>query len=235
MGREELAVLFRAEAIKARTMDELIGLCRGVVADGEVNQKEAEFVLNWLESNTSVAEEFPANVLYPRLMEMLVDGHLDEDESKELLDLLQQMTGEQGQCVSTPLSTCIAFDSPLPRLTFQGQAFCFTGKFGCGQRTDVIERTELLGGAIVSNVVKRGCVLVVGCMGSPAWLHSTHGRKILKAVDDRDAGAPIAIVPEEHWHHEAERLEQQFQNDAEHMASVRTATRFAMRRILREV
>lgn len=234
MEREELAVLFRAEAIKARTMDELIGLCRGVVADGEVNQKEAEFVLNWLESNTSVAEEFPANVLYPRLMEMLVDGHLDEDESKELLDLLQQMTGEQGQCGSMPLSTCIAFDSPLPNLTFQGQAFCFTGKFSFGQKADVIERTEHLGGAIASSVVKRGCVLVVGCMGSQAWLHSTHGRKILKAVDDRDAGAPICIVPEKHWNHEAERLEQMLQNDEDHMAAVRTAARFAMRRILRE-
>lgn len=233
MGREELAALFRSAAIKARTMDELIGLCRGVVADGEVNQKEAEFVLNWLECNTSIAEEFPANVLYPRLIEMLVDGRLDEEESKELLDLLQQMTGEQGQCGSTPLSTCIAFDSPLPHLTFQGQSFCFTGKFGCGQRTDVIERTEHLGGAIVSSVVKRGCVLVVGCMGSEAWLHSTHGRKIMKAVDDRDAGAPIAIVPEKHWNHEAERLEQRLQNQAENMAAVRTATRFAMRRILR--
>lgn len=233
MGREELATLFRSAEIKARTMDELIGLCRGVVADGEVNQKEAEFVLNWLECNTSIAEEFPANVLYPRLIEMLVDGRLDEEESKELLDLLQQMTGEQGQCGSTPLSTCIAFDSPLPRLTFEGQAFCFTGKFGCGQRTDVIERTEKLGGEILKSVVKRGCVLVVGCMGSEAWLHSTHGRKILKAVDDRNAGAPIAIVPEEHWYHEVERLEQRLQNDAEHMASVRTATRFAMRRILR--
>lgn len=233
MEREELATRFRASAIKARTLDELIGLCRGVVADGEVNQKEAEFVLNWLECNTSVAEEFPASVLYPRLMGMLVDGRLDDGESKELLDMLQQMTGEQGQCGSTPLSTCIAFASPLPHLTFHGQTFCFTGKFGCGQRTDVIERTELLGGAIVSSVVKRGCVLVVGCMGSEAWLHSTHGRKILKAVDDREAGAPIAIVPEEHWHHEAERLEQQRQDQAEHMAAVRTATRFAMRRILR--
>ena len=89
MEKEELATRFRASAIKARTLDELIGLCRGVVADDEVNQKEAEFVLNWLECNTSVAEEFPASVLYPRLMEMLVDGRLDEDESKELLDLLQ--------------------------------------------------------------------------------------------------------------------------------------------------
>lgn len=232
MSGEELAVFFRASAVKARSMDELIGICRGVVADGTINQREAEYLLNWLDCNACVAEEFPASVLYPRLMEMLIDGHLDDAESKELLAMLQSMTGEQGQCGSTTLSTGIVFDAPLPGLSFAGQAFCLTGNFAFGRRADVAERTMLLGGEVIKSVVKRGCVLVVGCMGSETWLHSTHGRKILKAVEDREAGAPICIVPEEHWHHEAERIERQLQDENEHMAAVRTTARIAMRRIL---
>ncbi|MNF12093.1 hypothetical protein D3C80_2134780 [compost metagenome] len=41
--------------------------------------------------------------------------------------------------------------------------------------------------------------LVVGAIGNEQWLHSTYGTKIKKAVELREAGAPLAIVSEEHW------------------------------------
>jgi len=225
----ELAVRFRASAIQARSLDELIGLCRGVIADGNVCRPEAEFILNWLTANKSVADTFPANVLYPRLMEMLADGHLDDDEAKELLGMLQQMTGEEGQKGSANLSTSIAFNSPLPRLTFQEQAFCLTGEFAFGPRAEVKARIEFLGGRVAGSVLKRGCIVVVGCMGSEAWMHSTHGRKIEAAVEAREKGLPVAVVPEEHWHHEAERAEngiyRELGRDAEQRVRVRAAIR----------
>jgi hypothetical protein len=42
--------------------------------------------------------------------------------------------------------------------------------------------------------------LVIGEIGSQDWLHSTHGRKIEKAIEYNDTGAKIAIVPEKHWY-----------------------------------
>ena len=36
-----------------RQMDTLIGISKGVIADGGVNQQEAEFLLNWLETSES--------------------------------------------------------------------------------------------------------------------------------------------------------------------------------------
>lgn len=229
----ELAAKFRAKAIEARSLDELIGVCKGVVADDLVCQPEAEFILHWLDANKSVADTFPANVLYPRLMEMLADGHLDDAESKELLGLLKQMTGETGQQACVNQATCIAFNAPLPRITFVEQTFCFTGEFGFGRRADVQARTEFLGGRVASSVTKRGCIVVVGCIGSEAWLHSTHGRKIEAAVQAREEGRPVAVVPEEHWHVQATRREATLEQENDRSAYERTWARIGMRKVLK--
>jgi hypothetical protein len=41
---------------------------------------------------------------------------------------------------------------------------------------------------------------VIGEIGSRDWIHSTHGRKIEKAMDYNGRGCRIAIVGEQHWH-----------------------------------
>ncbi|MNE70663.1 DNA polymerase III subunit epsilon [compost metagenome] len=55
------------------------------------------------------------------------------------------------------------------------------------------------GGQIGAGVSKKIHYLVVGTIGNEQWLHSTYGTKIKKAVELREAGAPLAIVSEEHW------------------------------------
>ena len=201
------AIHLRQGAVGARTLDELIGLCKGIIADGVVCQSEAVFILNWLEANKHIAHEFPANVLYPRLVEMLADNKLDVAESKELLDMLMKMTGERGFGGAVPMPCTIAFNDPLPIFAFDDTEFCLTGEFAYGRRKDVESRISTLGGKLLKSVVKRGCILVVGCMGSGAWLHSTHGTKMLDAVSFREQGHPVIIVPEEHWHKMAEKAE----------------------------
>ena len=56
-----------------RLVDELIGLCRGVLADGHVCKAEAQFLADWLARNAAVAHVYPFN----KLIELLeVDGAL---------------------------------------------------------------------------------------------------------------------------------------------------------------
>lgn len=198
---------FRAKALQARSIDTLIGLCKGVIADGRVNQEEAEFLQNWLESNIHVAKQFPASVIYPRIVKYLADGELDEGESRELLELLKQCTGEQGQQGKAAMTTGVAFDNPQPVLDFQDAKFCLTGQFAYGSKNDVTRRIASLGGAVVTSVHKRGCYVVVGCMGTRSWLHETHGAKIIKAVEAKEQGCPVHIVSEEHWHEECQCTE----------------------------
>lgn len=229
----EIAVKFQAKAIEARSLDELVGLCKGVVADGQVNGPEAEFILNWLTANQCLANTFPANVLYPRLVEMLADGKLDDAEARDLLGYLRQMTGETGQMGAVNQSTSIAYDTPLPSLAFEGQTFCFTGEFGYGRRDDVKARTAELGAKVSSNVTLRGCILVVGCIGSEAWLHSTHGRKIEAAVAARSQGKPVSVVPEEHWHTMATKLELEFESQQAQAVNDPASVRMRIRRMVR--
>jgi hypothetical protein len=73
---------------------ELIGLCKGVLADGTVNLSEAKFIFKWLEERSDVLETWPADELYEILGKVLVDGTLSSEEEGELIDLLGEITGE---------------------------------------------------------------------------------------------------------------------------------------------
>ncbi|HAW32731.1 MAG TPA: hypothetical protein DCY03_32270, partial [Planctomycetaceae bacterium] len=61
---QPLSRTFNAARLNDRKIDELIGLCKGVLADGEVTQFEVEFLQNWLRNNQEISEHWPANVLY---------------------------------------------------------------------------------------------------------------------------------------------------------------------------
>ena len=57
-----------------------------------------------------------------------------------------------------------------------------------------LTKVALTGGGAI-----RPGLLVVGSVGNEQWRHSTYGNKIMKAVELRDAVAPIAIVGESLW------------------------------------
>lgn len=191
---------YRARQNHDRAVDELLGVCKGIVADGRVNQEEALFLCGWLEANRRVCEGWPADILRARVAEYLEDGILDSDEKEELFDLLRRTAGKAESVDSINLSTMLPFDSPLPDLIFHGRRFCLTGQFHTGTRPECERFIESLGGTPIRQPVKAGCILVVGSYGSRDWVHSTHGRKIEQAIGYRRAGCPVSIVPEQHWY-----------------------------------
>ncbi|MBK6511234.1 MAG: hypothetical protein IPG64_24365 [Haliea sp.] len=73
---------------------ELVGLCKGVLADGTINLKEAEFIRNWLLERGDVLQLWPADELHALLARVLQDGVLTEAEGDALTDLLEEITGE---------------------------------------------------------------------------------------------------------------------------------------------
>ncbi|MBB4817796.1 NAD-dependent DNA ligase [Pseudomonas alcaligenes] len=195
---------FHQDRIDRRSADALAGLATGIVADGTINQKEAEFLESWITSNLAHLDDPVINLLYRRLADMLADGVLDADESAELLNTLHGFTG---LTINKPSPRDNAFTAPnslplckpAPDLQWSGNLFVFTGVMAYGPRKDcealVVER----GGQIGAGVSKKINFLVVGSIGNEQWLHSTYGTKIKKAVELREAGAPLAIVSEEHW------------------------------------
>ncbi|VVE51211.1 DNA ligase [Pandoraea morbifera] len=198
---QPLNLAFRSQAVAERKIDELIGIVKGVIADGEISHSEAEFVLKWLDSNRDVATQWPANVLYPRLEQALSDGFLDSSEEGELLRLMlstvggnsSQNAGESSNSTSLPVT------NPPPEIEFQGRTFCFTGKFYSGTRDWCHTQVSARGGLPTDGITKKLNYLVIGEIGSRDWLHSTYGTKIKKAVEYATSGVPIVIVTEQHW------------------------------------
>ncbi len=187
--------------ITERSVDELIGLCRGILCDGMVLEAEAQYLVAWLESNRTAALTWPGNVIYQRIAEMLKDGSIDPDEQAELLDLLNETTGKGIPLpdIAASYTTTLPLCDPPPEVFHHGRAFVLTGKFAYGSRVACERIVRSLGGDPKSSVSKAIDYLVVGSIGSRDWLHSTHGTKIEAAVELRKAGLPIRIVAEEHW------------------------------------
>ena len=184
-----------------RAIDELLGLCKGVVADGVVNEREAQFLLDWMRTNREGANQWPANILYRRLAEMLADRRLDDREQDQLLALLYEITGSGKPCEAyvANFSTSLPLTLPAPVIHFPQRHFCLTGKFVSGTRQQCEGAIVAKGGTVQKVPTGETDYLVIGTVGSTDWIRSTHGRKIEAAVVLQERGHSIAIVSEKHW------------------------------------
>lgn len=198
---QPLTQAFRSDAIIDRQIDELIGIIKGVMADGMVHQGEVEFLIEWMEANRKVLDHWPAKALYPRLITAMEDGKVDLDEEREIMDMLLATVGGNTapQYGESSNSTSLPYTMPAPAIVFNTSLFCFTGKFQSGSRQWCEDQITAKGGAPASGITKKLNYLVIGEIGSRDWLHSTHGRKIEKAIGYNDDGGNIAIVGEQHW------------------------------------
>ena len=188
-----------ASRVQDRLIDELIGICRGVIADGVVDEREAIYIGQWIENHRDIADRWPVNILYARLIEMLKDGVLSRDEQDELLGTLREITGDSTMFVEPNRSTTLPLDKPAPDVEIKGKTFCLTGRFVFGPNLDCEDAIVELGGSVVASPGKDTDYLVIGELCSPDWVHTTFGRSIERAIELKDQGQPIGIISEEHW------------------------------------
>lgn len=190
-----------------REMDELIGLCRGVLCDGVVTEAEVRYLEQWLRRNEEIARFWPAKPLAKRLERILADGSVSEAEGEDLKLFLEKMTGEIHENVTklnqaiigdSTASTTLPLDDPQPEIFFEGNLFCFTGKFLSGTRGWCENEVTKRGAKIAS--ASNSDFLVIGALGSRDWAHSSFGRKIEAAMERRQSrGGSPKIVAEAHW------------------------------------
>lgn len=191
--------LYNRKQLNDRAIDELIGLARGIVSDDVVNQKEGEFLLSWMEANIAFCEDPLINQLYSRVQEMLSDGFLAPNEQVELLGILKEFSGESTVGQPTILASTFPLCKPPPPVHFRNNTFCLTGKFAYGPRAICEEVVKERGGEVSKIVTQTVNYLVIGTFSSTDWIHTSYGRKIEKAVTDRDNLGRIAIISEDHW------------------------------------
>lgn len=198
MRNEERWNQFGKRRIENRQVDELIGLSRGLLADGVINKLELEYLVTWLSANVAVSENPIILELYHLIREILSDGVLDAEEVSDLIATLNAFSGDKSEIGETLKSSTLPLCSPPPKVVFDSKLFCLTGTFNFGNRS-LCEREIAGRGGICGSLTKKTDFLVIGHYATESWKHSAFGEKILRAVSLREAGVPIHIISEEHW------------------------------------
>jgi len=183
-----------------RDLCELLGLARGLLADGVVTADEATLLHEWVARHEDALDHWAVRTVHNRLTAHFEDGVIDEEERADLKLLLDSLVGGELSAVcDADAATTLPLDQPPPTIEWSGQIYVFTGKFAWGTRRDCEREVVNRGGTCDPNVTKRTAFLVIGTFGSRDWVHTAFGRKIDKAVSYRQAGASLRIVAEDHW------------------------------------
>ncbi|MGE0705496.1 MAG: DUF4236 domain-containing protein [Vicinamibacterales bacterium] len=190
---------------RARDVSEMLGLVKGMLADGAVTVEEVRFIREWFLNHPDALVTWPHRVIHERLEHIFSDGQVDDTERADLAALLSSLVGgSESILLGYDGASQLPLDVPPPMLTWHDQVYVFTGRFAYGTRKQCEREVTQRKGTVDDNVTKKTTVLVIGTFGNEDWIHSSYGRKIQKAVELRDAGAPIHIVGEDHWVNELE-------------------------------
>jgi NAD-dependent DNA ligase len=195
----DLFTRFNRKSIDDRQIDTLIGISKGLVADGKIDQSEAEFLYGWLVQSRKTTDNPIIINLLEKVESIFKDDLLDVEESKELFSLLYKLTGGLSEIGEFAKTTALPLNDPMPEIIFEGKTFLFTGTCAYGTRKQCQKAIEMLGGINAKSVTKKLDYLVLGTYVTDSWAHETYGRKIEKATEYRDKGVPLVITTEELW------------------------------------
>jgi|SRR3569832_1411124 len=195
---EDLHRIYSRARLDDRQINELIGLAHGLTADGVINQAEAEYLQKWLVAHQDVSRNPVTSNLLTRVNQMLVDNVLDAEESRELFETLQKISGGDFELGEILKSSTVPLDAPPPSVVCKDSRFCFTGTFAFGPRSEC-ENAVITRGGQAGSLTMHTNYLVIGVYATGSWKHSSWGNKIERALEIKAGGTPIAIVGEQHW------------------------------------
>ncbi|MDR0234147.1 MAG: hypothetical protein LBI31_05015, partial [Zoogloeaceae bacterium] len=120
----------------------LLGICAGLSADGMLNDTEIAYLDVWLLENQDVAEMWPGSAIVQRIREIRADGVITADERQSLLELLQNVSGNEfaetgAAATSGPYAE---FDADA-KVEIKGHCLVLTGTFFHGSRKVCEEAT----------------------------------------------------------------------------------------------
>lgn len=178
----------------------LLGICTGIAADKNINDQEISYLQTWITEHNHLQDQWPVCAIHYKIKEIMADGIISDDERIELLERLQELTGnyfsETGASATEGPTLPIDDD---PSIFFRDMSYCFTGEFLYGTRA-ACERAILKLGAMPQNgVTKKLNYLVIGSRCNPDWINETYGRKIEQAMNYKAEGIELIIVSERQW------------------------------------
>jgi hypothetical protein len=196
--------LFKAniENNVSKAIDQLSGICTGILADGIVTDQEAAFFREWLHKHAELEPVWPFTDILERVEKVFAHGKIEEEERSELADIMRAICGGE-ETISDAVNTYssqLPLDAPPPAIIFPDNEFVITGRFAYGTRSKVNECILTRNGHVKDGFpTSTTRYLVIGSFASRDWHNTNYGRKIERAVELRQNSHPIAVVSEEHW------------------------------------
>ena len=187
-----------------RSIQNLQGVCYGLIADNMLTEPEILSFSEWIEENSFLDGTYPYDEIKALMYSILQDGIITDDElltlkafmgdfvncetsyniSKVEIEELKNMFSITGVCAVNP------------HITIVNHTFCFTGKSSRAGRNEIAALVEENNGTFNNNVIKTTDYLIIGDEGNPCWAYSCYGRKVEKAVALRKNGNKIMIIHE---------------------------------------
>lgn len=197
---QSLNTAFNRARRAERDLSEMLGLAKGMLADGIVNEFEARLLHSWALDHPDALSQWPNSLIFSRLRQHFADGAIDDAERVELAALREALIGgAESILLGYGPATTLPLDDPPPLISWRDEVYVFTGRFAYGTRDDCAREVFERGGAVHDNVTAMTSFLVIGTFGSRDWKRSAYGRKIESAVKLRSNGSSIRIVGEDHW------------------------------------
>ena len=182
-----------------RDSSERLGVIRGVLADGHASDDEVIFMAKWLYTNQEFASQWPFDILANRLVQVLEDNVIDEEERQDLKQIMVNIVGEESPSIFANAPTTVPLTLPEPEVIFDPNEFVLTGAFAYGKRSDCEKEIQSRGGRCGRNVTLRTNYLVIGALGSRDWINTAWGRKIQRAAEYARSRSSIYIINEKRW------------------------------------
>lgn len=170
-----------------KSLQQLTEIVRYIISDDVLSDREIILLNQWLNENQNLAGNYPYDVLYSKITEILEDGMVTEAERDELMSILIEHSDPvQHRSEREDMD----FD-------FSGKKVCLTGEFDAGSRPEMESRFKQAGAIVVSAVSSKVDFVIVGGMGSTQWACGNYGSKVKKALELQNAGKPIKIIRED--------------------------------------
>jgi NAD-dependent DNA ligase len=182
-----------------RSLGELLGLARGLLADQELSNSEIEFLNEWLEERYEMTSSFPGNVIHDRIKEVLADGVVTEEERSHLVNTLNMLIEDRLEDLAEQVDLTELWFDEVGLIDFNKARFCLTGNFVFGPQAVCKTAIEQRGGTVSPTVEDEIQFLVIGALGVDEWRTGGLGTAVEEAMRLRARGKPVKIIPEDSW------------------------------------
>src|SRR5437763_5649502 len=94
----------------SKAIDQLSGICSGMLADGIVGETEAKFFADYVRKFAAYEPVWPFTDILARVERIFADGHCNDDEREEVKSVMEaffghaeQANAEETDAATTPL------------------------------------------------------------------------------------------------------------------------------------